>query len=51
MSMQYACTVRVTIFSVGSKFRLILNFTELLALVLVTCSYVLLLSADSILFL
>ena len=39
------------IFSVGSKFRLILNFTELLTLVLVTCSYALLLSADSILFL
>ena len=39
-----ACAVRVTIFSNGSKFRLVSKFTELHALTLVTCSYVLLIT-------
>ena len=38
-----ACAVPVTIFSTGGKFRLVLNFTDLCALTLAACSYVLLL--------
>ena len=34
-----ACTVCVTIFSTGSKLRLVLNFMELYALTLAACSY------------
>ena len=37
-----ACTVHVTIFSTGGKFRLVPNFMELHALILATRSYVLL---------
>ena len=33
------CAVRVTIFSTGSKFQLVSNFTELHALTLAACSY------------
>ena len=37
-----ACAVHVTIFSTGSKFRPVSNFTELHALTLATRSYALL---------
>ena len=37
-----ACAVRVTIFSMGGKFRPVSNFTELHALALAARSYVLL---------
>ena len=37
-----ACTVRVNIFSTGSKFHPVSNFTEFYVLTLATCSYALL---------
>ena len=43
MAYVYApCAVHVTIFSTGSKFKLVSNFTELQALTLAAHSYVLL---------
>ena len=41
-TMAYVCTVCVTIFSTGSKFQLVSNFTELHALSLAAQSYALL---------
>ena len=35
-----ACAIHVSIFSTGSKFRLVSNFTELHTLTLATCAYV-----------